>query len=48
MSALLEHCRARLGHMAPGRIFTAPSLPRNENGKLLRRELADRVTSRDA
>ena len=44
--ALIAHCRAKLGSMAPGRIFTMAALPRNENGKLLRRELASRVVSR--
>jgi acyl-coenzyme A synthetase/AMP-(fatty) acid ligase len=46
--ALVEHCRAKLGSMAPSRVFTLAELPRNENGKLLRRELAKRVVARDA
>src|SRR5207244_3867596 len=29
--ALIEHCKAKLGSMAPGRIFMVASLPRNEN-----------------
>jgi acyl-CoA synthetase (AMP-forming)/AMP-acid ligase II len=39
-AALLEHCRRILGQNAPLRYFAARKLPRNPNGKLLRRELA--------
>jgi len=44
--ALVAHCKAKLGSMSPARVFNLPSLPRNENGKLMRRELAKRVISR--
>jgi len=46
--ALIEHCKAKLGAMSPSRIFTMAALPRNENGKLQRRELASRVAQRKA
>jgi long-chain acyl-CoA synthetase len=39
-AALLAHCRARLGMRAPRRIDVVPALPRNAQGKVLRRELA--------
>ncbi|WP_230167852.1 class I adenylate-forming enzyme family protein [Roseomonas sp. CECT 9278] len=39
-AALLAHCRARLGMRAPRRIVVVPALPRNAQGKVLRRELA--------
>jgi acyl-CoA synthetase (AMP-forming)/AMP-acid ligase II len=37
---LLEQARAKLGAGAPARLFKLETLPRNANGKLLRRELA--------
>ncbi len=40
---LLSQARERLGRRAPRRIFRLPALPRNELGKVLRRELARRV-----
>lgn len=39
-AALLAHCRARLGVRAPRRVLELPVLPRNAQGKVLRRELA--------
>jgi acyl-CoA synthetase (AMP-forming)/AMP-acid ligase II len=39
-AALLAHCRARLGLRAPRRIEIVAALPRNAQGKVLRRELA--------
>jgi acyl-CoA synthetase (AMP-forming)/AMP-acid ligase II len=39
-AALLAHCRARLGMRAPRRIDIVAALPRNAQGKVLRRELA--------
>ena len=44
---LIAHCRSRVGPMyAPVRIFFVEQLPRNDAGKLLRRELAQRVGRR--
>jgi len=40
---LMTHCRSRLGARAPMKIFNLEQLPRNEAGKLLRRELAELV-----
>jgi long-chain acyl-CoA synthetase len=45
---LMSHCSERLGVMAPRRIFIVESLPRNASGKVLRRELAQRIRSRPA
>ena len=42
-ASLLRHCRERLGQRAPVRVFPLASLPRNDMGKVLRRELAARV-----
>ena len=42
-AALLAHCRARLGLRAPRRVVVVPALPRNAQGKVLRRELAGTV-----
>jgi len=42
-AALLALCRARLGLRAPRRVVVVPSLPRNAQGKVLRRELAARA-----
>jgi acyl-coenzyme A synthetase/AMP-(fatty) acid ligase len=39
-AALLAHCRARLGLRAPRRVLELPALPRNAQGKVLRRDLA--------
>lgn len=39
-AALLAHCRARLGVRAPRRVLELPALPRNAQGKVLRRDLA--------
>jgi acyl-CoA synthetase (AMP-forming)/AMP-acid ligase II len=38
--ALLAQCRARLGLRAPRGVVVVPALPRNPQGKILRRELA--------
>lgn len=40
---LLAVCKERLGIKAPRRIFFVKSLPRNASGKVLRRELAQRL-----
>jgi acyl-CoA synthetase (AMP-forming)/AMP-acid ligase II len=40
LSALMSHCRSRLGLRAPRKILVMGSLPRNLGGKLQRRELA--------
>lgn len=42
--ALLAWCRERLGTRAPRRIVRVDALPRNANGKILRRELAASVS----
>jgi acyl-CoA synthetase (AMP-forming)/AMP-acid ligase II len=39
-AALLAQCRARLGLRAPRRVVVLPALPRNAQGKVLRRDLA--------
>jgi acyl-CoA synthetase (AMP-forming)/AMP-acid ligase II len=39
-ASLLAHCRARLGMRAPRRVLELPALPRNTQGKVLRRDLA--------
>lgn len=39
-AALLAHCRARLGLRAPRGVVVLPALPRNPQGKILRRDLA--------
>ena len=44
-AALLAHCRARLGLRAPRRVLELPALPRNAQGKVLRRELASLATT---
>lgn len=45
---LLEHCRGALGGpRTPARIFSLRKLPRNDNGKLLRRELQRLATRRE-
>lgn len=38
--ALLAQCRGRLGLRAPRKVLVVPALPRNAQGKVLRRELA--------
>lgn len=43
--ALLAHCRARLGKRAPRKIVVVERLPRNEHGKVMRRELSERFRS---
>ncbi|MDF1586545.1 class I adenylate-forming enzyme family protein [Marinimicrococcus flavescens] len=40
---LLAHCRARLGMRAPRRVMIEPRMPRNNIGKVLKRELAARL-----
>ena len=40
-AALMAHCRDRLGLRAPRKVVRVPSLPRNAQGKVLRRALAD-------
>lgn len=42
---LLEFAVARLGAHAPRRIVTLPSLPRNEQGKLIRNQLMQQVAA---
>jgi acyl-coenzyme A synthetase/AMP-(fatty) acid ligase len=44
--AALAFCRERLGTAAPERLLVVPALPRNAAGKLLRRELSQRVRIR--
>jgi acyl-CoA synthetase (AMP-forming)/AMP-acid ligase II len=39
-AALLAQCRARLGLRTPRRVVVLPALPRNAQGKVLRRDLA--------
>jgi long-chain acyl-CoA synthetase len=41
--ALMAHCRARLGLRAPRKILVLPTLPRNAQGKVLRRVLAEQA-----
>jgi acyl-CoA synthetase (AMP-forming)/AMP-acid ligase II len=43
---LLTACNEHLGIKAPRRIFFVPELPRNAAGKVLRRELAQRLRSK--
>lgn len=45
-AALLAHCRARLGVRAPRRVLELPRLPRNPQGKVLRRDLATLAAAR--
>jgi long-chain acyl-CoA synthetase len=45
---LKSFCNERLGVTAPRRIFFVESLPRNASGKVLRRELAQRIRSSPA
>lgn len=41
---LLTHAREKLAHFkAPKRIHFVPELPRNASGKILKRELRDRL-----
>lgn len=40
LAALLRHCRERLGIRAPRRLVPVDALPRNDAGKVLRRDLA--------
>lgn len=42
-AALLAHCRAQLGAMAPQRLKRLQALPRNASGKLVRRILSDGI-----
>lgn len=42
-AALLSQCRARLGLRGPRKIILLPELPRNAQGKVLRRLLAERA-----
>jgi O-succinylbenzoic acid--CoA ligase len=44
----LQRCHAVLGQRAPARLVKIERLPRNEAGKVLRRELAARTTVRQA
>lgn len=44
----LQRCRALLGQRAPARLIKLERLPRNEAGKVLRRELAARTKIRTA
>ena len=43
---LLDFARARLGLRAPRRVIVLPALPRNPQGKVLKREIAARITPR--
>ncbi|MDF1586544.1 class I adenylate-forming enzyme family protein [Marinimicrococcus flavescens] len=43
-AALLAHCRDRLGLRAPRRVMVLDAMPRNVDGKILKRELAARLT----
>jgi acyl-coenzyme A synthetase/AMP-(fatty) acid ligase len=45
-AAALALCRERLGRRAPARLLRVPGLPRNAMGKLMRREIAQRVQAR--
>ncbi|MFB4426733.1 acyl-CoA synthetase [Streptomyces sp. QL37] len=48
-SELIEHSRAALAHFkAPKRILFVGELPRNASGKILKRELRDRFSGKDA
>ncbi|MDX6749540.1 fatty acid--CoA ligase family protein [Geminicoccaceae bacterium 1502E] len=44
--ALLAHCRDRLGLRAPRRVMILDALPRNVDGKILKRDLAARFSPR--
>jgi fatty-acyl-CoA synthase len=42
---LIEHCRSRLGKFkVPKDVILIDALPRNPSGKVLKRELRDRLT----
>ncbi len=42
-ASVIAHCRERLGARAPARVFRVDALPRNDMGKIQRRELAARI-----
>jgi acyl-coenzyme A synthetase/AMP-(fatty) acid ligase len=42
-SDLIAYCRSRLGARAPQRVLTVTEFPRNAAGKIMKRELAQRV-----
>ncbi len=42
--ALIDWCRERLGPRAPRRLFVMDELPKSLAGKVLKRELAERLT----